>query len=60
LPPPPPPRDRWQVTLQAEGAGPPVYVRLKRCLKNMLRSFGIRAVDIRQIKEKSDDQKGPQ
>jgi hypothetical protein len=51
---PKPESDAWQITLRAEGPGPPAYVRLKRALKNLLRSYQLRVTDIRQIKDQDD------
>jgi hypothetical protein len=36
------------VVLRAEGAGPPVAIRLRRWLKTALRSHGLRAISVRE------------
>ena len=41
-------KERFIIVVQNEGTdGPPVIIRLRRLLKCMLRSFGIRVVSIR-------------
>lgn len=43
-----PDKERYILVVQNEGTdGPPVIIRLRRLLKCMLRSFGIRVVSIR-------------
>jgi hypothetical protein len=44
-----PPDELWQITVKAEGAGPPVWARLKRFAKGALRSYGIRITDWRKV-----------
>ena len=46
-------RDAYILTLHAEGAGPPVTVRLRRGLKLLLRACGLRCTDIRQAADGS-------
>lgn len=36
------------LTLRAEGPGPPPAIRLRRALKCLLRSFGLRCVSIEE------------
>jgi hypothetical protein len=43
------PIDLVTITLRPEGPGPPAAVRLKRCLKSLLRAYGLRCVDIREV-----------
>lgn len=38
--------ERVRVTLQADGPGPPVEVRLRRWLKAALRAWGLRCVRV--------------
>ena len=52
-PPPPPapdpiPPGRWTFTVEAAGIGPPMTVRVRRALKWLLRTHGLRAVDVRE------------
>jgi hypothetical protein len=46
---PSPPEEHWQITVKAEGAGPPVWARLKRFAKGALRGYGVRIVDWRKV-----------
>jgi hypothetical protein len=39
----------YTLTLRAEGNGPPAAIRLRKALKVMLRSFGLRCILIQQI-----------
>jgi hypothetical protein len=45
----------FSVDLRAEGQGPPVEIRLRRFLKCALRSFGLRAVEVRQTQPQTPD-----
>ena len=38
--------DRWKLTFQAEGDGPPVAVRVRRLLKAALRTYRLRCVAV--------------
>lgn len=40
--------EQLTITLVAEGEGPPAPLRFKRCLKWLLRHFGLRCRDIRE------------
>jgi hypothetical protein len=42
-------RDRIELLLVTEGAGPDVAYRVKRLLKHALRSFGLRCIGVREI-----------
>jgi hypothetical protein len=39
--------ERWQITVQAVGAGPPIVVRVRRALKHLLRAHGLKCVACR-------------
>jgi hypothetical protein len=39
----------YTLTLRAEGDGPPVAIRLRKALKVLLRSFGLRCTGVEQI-----------
>ncbi len=38
------PSERWRVTFEAAGDGPPIEVRMKKLLKAALRAYGLRNV----------------
>lgn len=42
-------RSRYQITLHPEGDGPPVTIRLRTALKDLLRRHGLRCSDIRRL-----------
>lgn len=44
------PPDIVILTLRAEGAGPPLPIRVRGALKRLLRNFGLRAVDVQMGK----------
>jgi hypothetical protein len=54
--------ERYIVTMKPEGAGPPGIIRLRRALKCLLRSFGLRAIDVREVSNgaAADAGKGPE
>jgi hypothetical protein len=41
--------ETYRVTVAAAGAGPPAIVRLRRFLKALLRSAGLRAVKVEEL-----------
>ncbi len=41
----------WTLTLRAEGDGPPVEIRVRRVLKWLLRSFGLRCVRVSEERQ---------
>ena len=43
--------DRFEIILRAEGAGPPVAIRLRRWLKAALRGYSLRCVSVRLIED---------
>ena len=43
--------DRFEIVLKAEGAGPPVEIRLRRWLKAALRGYSLRCVSVRLIQD---------
>ena len=38
--------EKFVITVRCEGPGPPVPIRLRRLLKTMLRSYGVRCIRI--------------
>lgn len=42
--------ETWTISLRAEGPGPPVEVRVRRALKWLLRSFGLRCTSVSAAK----------
>ncbi len=45
-----PKSDAWVITLQTEGPGPPVEIRVRRFLKSALRCYGLRCVRVSENK----------
>ena len=46
---------RWTITIRdAGGTDVPATVRLRKLLKVMLRAFGLRCTDIREVKDQPD------
>ena len=43
--------DQFEIILKAEGAGPPVAIRLRRFLKGALRNYGLRCVQIGEVQD---------
>ena len=43
-------RQTFTITVRATGPGPETIIRLRRGLKMLLRSCGLRAVDVREVK----------
>lgn len=41
--------ERYRVTVEAAGAGPPAIIRLRRFLKTLLRIAGLRAVAVEDL-----------
>ncbi|MCL2648818.1 MAG: hypothetical protein FWD61_17765 [Phycisphaerales bacterium] len=40
--PSPPPPERWTLTVEAAGAGPPLVIRVRKLLKAAWRCYGLR------------------
>ena len=51
-------QESWTITVVAAGAGPPLTIRVRRWLKNALRSYGLRAVSC-TLTESLDDPPRP-
>lgn len=45
----------FRLDLRAEGDGPPVEIRVRRVLKNMLRSYGLRCVRAEMMADKPQE-----
>jgi hypothetical protein len=43
-------REKFALVLQAEAWSTPAVIRLRRALKLLLRSFGLRCLDVREVK----------
>jgi hypothetical protein len=49
-------KDRWEFVVEAEGAGPPAVVRVRRLLKAAIRAYGLRCVSVaEQTQSKAKD-----
>ena len=46
-----PPRESYRITVHAEGPGGPTVIRLRRFLKGLLRSAGLRCTAVEAVKD---------
>lgn len=43
-------KERWTVTVEVRSDGPPGIIRLRRLLKSMWRAYGLKLIDLRDVK----------
>jgi len=46
--------DRWTLTFQAAGHGPPTEIRVRRALKWLLRAYGLRCTSLAPAMDQAD------